>query len=94
MNKMALTGTQSGGPLLPVMPPLCDQTGRQLFFVVVFSTFWPCPVACGTLVPRPGIEPAPPAVESRNLNHWTTREVPRQLFLHSDLSCGMRDLVP
>ena len=25
---------------------------------------------------RLGIEPAPPAVEARSLNHWTTREVP------------------
>ncbi|XP_057389546.1 zinc finger protein 320-like isoform X2 [Balaenoptera acutorostrata] len=32
--------------------------------------------ACGILVPRPGIEAAPPAVEAWSLNHWTTREVP------------------
>ena len=29
------------------------------------------------LVPRPGIEPGPPALGASNLNHWTTREVPR-----------------
>ena len=28
------------------------------------------------LSPRPGIEPEPPAVEVRSLNHWTSREVP------------------
>ena len=28
------------------------------------------------LVPRPGIEPVPPAVEAWNLNQWTAREVP------------------
>ena len=33
-------------------------------------------MACGVLVPRPGIEPAPPAVEAQSLNHWTAREVP------------------
>ena len=38
--------------------------------------FRPCQVACGTLVPLPGIEPVPPAVEAQSLNHWTTREVP------------------
>ena len=27
-------------------------------------------MACGILVPRPGIEPMPPAAEARNLNHW------------------------
>ena len=29
------------------------------------------------LVPRPGFEPVPPAVEGRSLNNWTTREFPR-----------------
>ena len=32
-------------------------------------------MACGILVPRPGIEPVPPAVEAQSLNHWTTREI-------------------
>ena len=31
--------------------------------------------ARGILVPRPGIEPEFPAVETQSLNHWTTREV-------------------
>ncbi|XP_069902106.1 tRNA-queuosine alpha-mannosyltransferase isoform X2 [Globicephala melas] len=30
------------------------------------------------LVPRPGIEPAPPAVEVQSLNRWATREVPSE----------------
>ena len=29
------------------------------------------------LVPWPGIEPGPPALEARILSHWTTREVPK-----------------
>ena len=33
------------------------------------------------LVPRPGIEPRPPALEVRSLTHWTTREVPFFFFL-------------
>ena len=32
-------------------------------------------MACGTLVPRPGIEPVPPALEARSLNLWTARDV-------------------
>ena len=32
--------------------------------------------ACGILAPKPGIEPAPPALEAQSLNHWTAREVP------------------
>ena len=42
-----------------------------------FFFFWPHHTACGTLVPRPGIEPVPPAVEAWSLNHWTPREVPK-----------------
>ena len=34
------------------------------------------------LVPWPGMKPGPPALGVWSLNHWTTREVPRQaLFL-------------
>ena len=33
-------------------------------------------MACGILVPQPGIKPTPPAVEAQSRNHWTAREVP------------------
>ena len=41
-------------------------------------------MACGILVPGPGIEPAPPAVEAQSLNHWTAREV-SHLFIVNTL---------
>ena len=50
------------------------------FFFFFFLIFWPCLAACRILLPRPGMEPTPPAVEGRSLNHWTTREVPRHLY--------------
>ena len=31
-------------------------------------------------LPRPGIEPMPPALQVRSLNHWTNREVPTVEF--------------
>lgn len=31
---------------------------------------------CGVLVPRPGIEPVPPAFAAWYLNHWIVREIP------------------
>ena len=40
--------------------------------------FFSCWAACGILVPWPEIEPAPPALEGQNLNHWTARK-PRLL---------------
>ena len=66
-----------------------------------FSNFWPCHVVCRILVPQPGIEPMPPTVEARSLNHWAAREVPGAflycpcLYLTSSLfslaswSCGI-----
>ena len=46
---------------------------RFLFFG---SFFWPCHAACGILVPQPGVELVPPAVEVQSINHWTAREFP------------------
>ena len=48
--------------------------------------FWLHCTACGILVPRPGIEPAPPALEAWSLNHWTAREVPGNPFTPG---CGL-----
>ena len=51
----------------------------NFFTLLVFFSFfffWPHYAACGILVPRPGIEPVPPALGAQSLNHWTTREVP------------------
>ena len=41
-----------------------------------FFFFWPHRAACGILVPQPGIEPRPLAVEAQSPNHWTAGEVP------------------
>ena len=35
--------------------------------------------ACSSLVPGPGFEPVPPALEAQSSNHWTAGEVPWQL---------------
>ena len=52
-------------------------TGAQTGFF-----FFGCTVrAFGMLVPRPRIEPTPPAVEAQSPNHWTTREFPQTGFL-------------
>ena len=51
------------------------RTEKYSICCCLFGFFWPCHVACGILVPRPGTEPVPPAVEVQSLNHWTAREV-------------------
>ena len=35
----------------------------------------------GILVPQPGIEPTPSALEVQSFNHWTTREVSEHMSL-------------
>ena len=47
-----------------------------VYFILFIYLFWLHCAACGLSVPRPGIEPTPPAVEGQSLNHWTAREVP------------------
>ena len=50
-----------------------------LFFKFLFNFsffFWPHHMVGGILVPWPGIELVPPAVEAQSPNHWTTREFP------------------
>ena len=41
----------------------------NFFFLAVPRSMW-------DVSSRPGIEPAPPALEAQSLNHWTTREDP------------------
>ena len=45
---------------------------QSLFFFFGHATH----MACGILVPQPGIKPGPTAGEAQSLNHYTTREVP------------------
>ena len=44
-------------------------------------------MAYGILVPHPGIEPAPPAVEAWSLNHQTAREVPGLIYFKTRNLC-------
>ena len=46
-----------------------------LFIYLIFGL-----VACGDLVPQPGIEPMAPALDAQSLNQWSTREVPSFFF--------------
>ena len=55
---------------------LGDHVDRLFFFFFFFSH-----KAYGILVPRPGTEVVPPALEAQSLNHWTTGEVPCGQFL-------------
>ena len=45
--------------------------GVKIFILFICSNLQVCEI----LVPQPGLEPAPPAVESQSLNHCTVSEV-------------------
>ena len=61
------------------------ESNRRCFCLIIlfyyyFFIFWPHRMACGIFVPRPGMEPAAPALEVQTLNPWTTREAPNCTF--------------
>ena len=50
--------------------------GCLVWFGLVWFGFRLHRAVCGILVPRPGIEPVPPALGMQSLHPWTAREVP------------------
>ena len=58
--------------------PLCFFCLFLIFFVCFCLSFG-C-LACGILVPQPGIEPESLELGAWSLNNWTAREVPLCLF--------------
>ena len=85
-----------GLPQVVVFSPLTGKYWVTHYQARVVFFFWLHHAACGILVPPPGIEPVPPAVEAWSLNHWTAREVPGQgsfyvnSFPNPTLSMGYR----
>ena len=49
-------------------------TPSHYYLFIYFFTFWPCCMACGILVPQPGIEPTSLALGAWSLSRRTTRE--------------------
>ena len=64
-----------------IKPHMGRYLNTSFFFLIYFFIFRLCHVPCGILVPRPGFEPGPPAVEAWSLNHWTTRGVPKSFII-------------
>ena len=56
-------------------PAIVSQTSPSFFFLTVHLISLGCAV-CGILVPQPGLELTPPAVEAQNSNHWTPQGNP------------------
>ena len=51
----------------------------SISLLLFLFTSWPCRLACRILVPWPGIEPVPPAVEAQHPYHWTAKEFLREV---------------
>ena len=56
----------------------------QYYFCFMFCFFGH--KACGFLAPQSGIQPVPPVLEARSLNHWTARKVPDTYILFEEHS--------
>ena len=54
------------------VPGVLQHSGASIFLAAceLLAVTW------GILLPQPGTEPMPSAVEARSLNHWIAREVP------------------
>lgn len=85
---MELKKTASNG--CAFTPFLGDWHGEEMkrwagtiYILFCFVLFWLCHTACGTLVSWPGIEPTPPALKVRGLNHWTVRKFHNHSFWSS-----------
>ena len=73
--------TEQNTPRIPNKPSEAGRERVPLSLYYLFLKFtdlciWPHPAGFGILAPRPGIKPAPPAMEAQSLNHLTAREVP------------------
>ena len=66
---------------VPVLDLWCFFLFKFRFFFLLLIFCLHC-MACGILVPRPGMEPVAPVLGAQSLNHWTTREV-LLMLLHS-----------
>ena len=51
-----------------------------VLFYYFYVLFWLSRMACGILVPPPGIEARALAVRAQSPNHWTARELPVHCF--------------
>ena len=71
--------------------PAINKIMRFLCVCWFVCLFWPCHMACGILVPQPGIEPRPSAVRARSPNHWITREFPNNEFWRTISLTSLRD---
>ena len=76
----ALPGSSTCTHAIPSAWKLVPSVHLIQFHIVFFFFFWPHWVACGILVPWPGIEPESLAVRAPSPNHWTARELPHLVF--------------
>ena len=51
-----------------------------IYIYVYIYSFLLHPMACGILIPRVGLEPLPPAVETWSLSHWGQQGSPTAVF--------------
>ena len=66
----------------------CSMVCRCCLKIIIILIYFNIFLACGILVPWPGIEPMPPALAAWSLNHWSTREFPCLKIINNFLNKG------
>ena len=56
------------------LSPSAKVVPKQVVHLLGFFSVWPCHMACGILVPQPGIEPRSSAIRVQSPNHTTHLE--------------------
>ena len=64
----------------PVVWDILVPHQAALYFRIFIFFFFGL-LACGILIPPPGVKPVPLALEGQSPNHWTTRKFPTSEFL-------------
>ena len=70
-----MTRKSKGMACEPIKTFSCSFGFQFLCYAFIYLFYFLGQAACVILVPRPGLEPMPPAVEAWSLNYWTAREV-------------------
>ena len=67
-GRIAIWGMQLGQASCKSDKAKREETFKM--FLIFHLLFWSCSSTCGILVPYPGMEPMPLALEAQSLNHW------------------------
>ena len=76
LQDSCLENSMDRGAWWVIVLEVAESDITELYFFFFFLPHVILVLACGILVPWPGIRPMPHVLQVHSLNHWTTRQVP------------------